>query len=90
MVWLSQQPSWSNAREIAISTQNYGLSSSAELLPGEEADGTERKMGYLPSFDSSYTLWYNHHYVRITRTKVREGYSTTETLTLRQVFCLKQ
>jgi len=70
---------------VAVSTLNYGLNSSAEVLPGEEEDipGSGRKLGFLPSLDSSYTLWYDHHYVRITRTRVQEHYGYTEMLTLR-------
>lgn len=30
-------------------------------------------MCYLPSFARTYTLWYNRHYLSVTRTQVQDG-----------------
>lgn len=91
MVWLSQQPSWIKAREIAISTQAYGLNTRAIVVPGEEDESGEkpgRRVAYLPSFDTTYSIWYKRHYIRITRTKAQKGGNgTSEHLTLKCV-CL--
>lgn len=89
MVWLSQQPSWVKSREIAISTQAYGLNSRAIVVPGEEDEAGAkpgRRVAYLPSFDNTYAIWYKRYYMRITRTKAAKGgSSSSEHLTLRYV-----
>ncbi|KAF8892221.1 hypothetical protein BD779DRAFT_1670549 [Infundibulicybe gibba] len=58
MVWLSKQPSWAQARDVEISTEQFGLNSTAHLVPGEEDDTSGgRKLAYLPSVSSTYTMW---------------------------------
>ncbi|KAF9006168.1 P-loop containing nucleoside triphosphate hydrolase protein [Cyathus striatus] len=75
MVWLSKQPSWAEARDVQISTRSFGLNGSAVVVPGEEEDPNSamngvgsRKIAYLPSVSSTYSLWYKHRWMRVTRT----------------------
>jgi mitochondrial chaperone BCS1 len=88
MVWLAQQPTWTRARDICISTRPYGRKSRTPVVPGELdhlKDG--REIAYLPSFNSTHALWYKRHYFRISRTKVANGvYQRTETLKIWSVF----
>ncbi|KAF9466132.1 P-loop containing nucleoside triphosphate hydrolase protein [Collybia nuda] len=79
MVWLSKQVSWSQSRELQISTRTFGLNSSAVLLPGEEEDADSlmngnRKLTYLPSVSSTHTVWYKRRWMSVTRTQKDTGY----------------
>ncbi|KXN84242.1 putative mitochondrial chaperone BCS1-B [Leucoagaricus sp. SymC.cos] len=73
MVWLSKQPSWTNARDVQISTRSFGLRSNAVLIPGEEDDDSsatvsgERPLAYIPSYSSRHTFWYNRRWCRVSR-----------------------
>ncbi|KAF9016332.1 P-loop containing nucleoside triphosphate hydrolase protein [Hymenopellis radicata] len=75
MVWLSKQPSWAKARNVEITTHSYGVNASAiELIgpnmPGlSNDDDTSRKLTYLPSLSTTYSLWYKRHYMTITRSE---------------------
>ncbi|KAF9447721.1 P-loop containing nucleoside triphosphate hydrolase protein [Macrolepiota fuliginosa MF-IS2] len=86
MVWLSKQPSWSNARDVQISTRSFGLKSNAVLIPGEENDDPsamvsgDRPLSYIPSYASSHSFWYKHRWCRVSRLQ-KEGtqwYKTKE------------
>ncbi|KAI5889530.1 P-loop containing nucleoside triphosphate hydrolase protein [Schizophyllum commune H4-8] len=65
LVWLSKQPSWSNAREVHITARSYGRDSGDDyLIPGEDPSSAGALLGkstpltYLPSPDSSYVFYY--------------------------------
>ncbi|CAK5267750.1 unnamed protein product [Mycena citricolor] len=79
MVWLSKQPSWSKAREVEISTRSFGLNSNAVLIEGEEDEKnlsqlSTRRLAYLPSPSTSYSMWYHHRYMAISRVQSKTGY----------------
>ncbi|KAF7370500.1 Mitochondrial chaperone BCS1 [Mycena sanguinolenta] len=79
MVWLSKQSSWSRAREVEISTRSFGLNSSAITVPGEEEDNimsmrNSRKLAYLPSASTTYSMWYHRRYVTISRVQAQTGW----------------
>ncbi|KAF8216635.1 P-loop containing nucleoside triphosphate hydrolase protein [Mycena galopus ATCC 62051] len=79
MVWLSKQPSWAEARQVEVSTRSFGLNSSAIMVPGEEDDNnlsmlTSRKLAYLPSASTTYSLWYHNRYMSITRLQAQTGF----------------
>lgn len=41
---------------------------------GEDAVSRNgRKVSYLPSMETSYTIWYKHHYVSINKYQARPG-----------------
>ncbi|PCH36314.1 nucleoside triphosphate hydrolase protein [Wolfiporia cocos MD-104 SS10] len=84
MFWLSRQPAWKQTRSLEISTRDYGLTSPAVCIDGEDEErSTSREMTYLPSLSTSYSMWYKGHYVIITRTSVNNGiYRTKENLHL--------
>lgn len=75
MVWLSKQPSWAKARNVEITTHSYGVNASAIELIGPNMPGLDddnnvsRKLTYLPSLSTTYTLWYKRRYMTITRTE---------------------
>ncbi|KIP02268.1 hypothetical protein PHLGIDRAFT_96183 [Phlebiopsis gigantea 11061_1 CR5-6] len=82
MFWLSKHPKWSQARFVNISTRSFGLNSPAVAILGDEDDESDgRKLCYLPSFARTYSLWYNRHFLSVTRSQVSEGiYNTKEVL----------
>ena len=79
MVWLSKQPSWSQTRNVQISTRNFNLQSNAVLIEGEDEDPlsavvkNDRKLTYLPSVSSTFSMWYKRRWIRVTR-NIRDGY----------------
>ncbi|KAG5350229.1 hypothetical protein C0989_012019 [Termitomyces sp. Mn162] len=79
MVWLSKQPSWSEARELQISTRTFGLNSSAVVVPGEEENASalvqgNRKLSYLPTISTSHSFFYKRRWVTVTRSLENTGY----------------
>jgi chaperone BCS1 len=79
MVWLSKQPAWQKAREVEISTSNFGLNSAAVLIPGEEDGsktiaGSGRQLAYLPSVSATYSIFYKRRWMQISRTQGQTGY----------------
>ena len=86
MLWLSEQPAWTRAKELSISTHSFGVGARAVLVEGEDDDNSQRKIRFLPSFDCSASLWYRGHYLRLTRNQVPDGpFYVKETLTMRWV-----
>ena len=84
MLWLSKQPAWTQAKELSISTNSFGIGTRPILVEGEEGDSSQGRIRFLPSFDCSASLWYRGRYVRLTRTQVQDGpFYTKETLTIR-------
>ncbi|KAF8892220.1 P-loop containing nucleoside triphosphate hydrolase protein [Infundibulicybe gibba] len=75
MVWLSKQPSWANVREVQVSTQTFGLNSTAVLVPGEEdALNGGRRIAYFPSVSTTYSLWYKGHWMNVSRMRTTGAY----------------
>ncbi|KAF9021321.1 P-loop containing nucleoside triphosphate hydrolase protein [Hymenopellis radicata] len=74
MGWLSKQPSWAEARNVAITTHSYGVNTNGNWQqdPLEGTYISSRKLTYLPSLSTTYSLWYKRRYMTITRTE-REG-----------------
>ncbi|QRV73490.1 mitochondrial chaperone BCS1 [Ceratobasidium sp. AG-Ba] len=52
IIWLSLQPAWRKAREVQISSKDYGLNRNATVVvPGEtDATGETRSVAYLPTY----------------------------------------
>ncbi|GLB41667.1 putative AAA ATPase family protein [Lyophyllum shimeji] len=79
MVWLSKHPSWAEAREIQISTNSFGLKSSAVLIPGEDEGASDlvqgsRKLAYMPRVSTTQSLWFRRRWVTVTRSQEPSGY----------------
>ncbi|KAL1739911.1 BCS1 N terminal-domain-containing protein, partial [Schizophyllum fasciatum] len=79
MHWLSKQPAWGRSREFDITTRSGGRSSLTQATTGDlddEDDEDElvhgrrkRKVAFMPSLDTTHTIYYRGHWLRITRTK---------------------
>ncbi|KAJ7582059.1 P-loop containing nucleoside triphosphate hydrolase protein [Mycena floridula] len=84
MHWLSKQPAWGRSREFEITTRSggrHGLTQSTTGdLEDEEEEAAEdddslvhgrrkRKVAFMPSIDTTHTIYYRGHWLRITRTK---------------------
>ncbi|KAF8555862.1 P-loop containing nucleoside triphosphate hydrolase protein [Imleria badia] len=89
MHWLSKQPAWGRSREFEITTRTItrnGLtqSTAGDLEDDEDEDEDEdalvhgrrkRKVAFIPSLDTTHTIYYHGHWLRITRTKRYPDYS---------------
>ncbi|KAL0570750.1 hypothetical protein V5O48_011216 [Marasmius crinis-equi] len=78
MLWLAKQPSWKNTRDVEVSTETYGANTTSVQLDGDEASASyfksSRKLTYLPSLATTYSLWYKRRYMTITRTQQQTGW----------------
>ncbi|KAF9266624.1 P-loop containing nucleoside triphosphate hydrolase protein [Marasmius fiardii PR-910] len=87
MLWLAKQPSWKNTRDVEISTHTYGANTTSIQLSGEENASalfkSSRKLNYLPSLSTTYSLWYKGRYMTITRTQQQTGWYGHKERTLR-------
>ncbi|KAF8909263.1 P-loop containing nucleoside triphosphate hydrolase protein [Gymnopilus junonius] len=86
MHWLSKQPSWGRSREFEITTRSVNRNGLTQSTTGdldeeeEEDDGLvhgrrKRKVAFMPSLDTTHTIYYRGHWLRITRTKRYPDYS---------------
>ncbi|KAH8093231.1 hypothetical protein BXZ70DRAFT_1036096 [Cristinia sonorae] len=98
MHWLSKQPAWGRSREFDITTRSvsrHGLtqSTSGDLEDEAEEETEEivstgrrkRKVAIIPSVDTTHTIYYRGHWLRITRTKRIQDYGSCGELKIRQV-----
>ncbi|KJA22832.1 hypothetical protein HYPSUDRAFT_87183 [Hypholoma sublateritium FD-334 SS-4] len=80
MHWLAKQPSWGRSREFEITTRSANRNGMTQTTTGdldeeEEEDDTlvhgrrKRKVAFMPSLDTTHTIYYRGHWLRITRTK---------------------
>ncbi|KAF9068383.1 P-loop containing nucleoside triphosphate hydrolase protein [Rhodocollybia butyracea] len=83
MHWLSKQPAWGRSREFEITTRSAGKHGLTESTTGdleeedvEDDDDRElvhgrrkRKVAFMPSVDTTHTIYYRGHWLRITRSK---------------------
>ncbi|KAG5641961.1 hypothetical protein DXG03_003853 [Asterophora parasitica] len=83
MHWLAKQPAWGRSREFEITTRSVGRNGLTQTTTGdleeedddEEVDGglvhgrRKRKVAFMPSLDTTHTIYYRGHWLRITRTK---------------------
>ncbi|KAI6149621.1 P-loop containing nucleoside triphosphate hydrolase protein [Pisolithus tinctorius] len=82
MHWLSKQPAWGRSREFEITTRTVSRSGITQSTTGdldeEDVDEDEdalihgrkkRKVAFIPSLDTTHTIYYRGHWLRITRTK---------------------
>ncbi|GBE89418.1 Mitochondrial chaperone BCS1 [Sparassis crispa] len=87
MHWLSKHPAWGRSREFDITTRSvsrHGLtqSTSGDLEDDDEGDEVldggrkKRKVAIVPSLDTTHTIYYRGHWLRITRTKRFQDYGS--------------
>ncbi|KAI0065513.1 P-loop containing nucleoside triphosphate hydrolase protein [Artomyces pyxidatus] len=88
MHWLSKQPAWGRSREFEITTRTVGRNGLTQSTTGDleeeeidEDDDSElvhgrrkRKVAFMPSPDTTHTIYYRGHWLRITRTKRYQDY----------------
>jgi hypothetical protein len=68
-----------NARDVAISTESYGNTSTAVLVDKEDESESRiykssKKLTYYPSLSKTYSMWYKGRYMTITRTQENTGW----------------
>ncbi|KAG6381797.1 P-loop containing nucleoside triphosphate hydrolase protein [Boletus reticuloceps] len=88
MHWLSKQPAWGRSREFEITTRTTSRNGLTQSTTGDLEDDDEvededalvhgrrkRKVAFIPSLDTTHTIYYRGHWLRITRTKRYPDYS---------------
>jgi mitochondrial chaperone BCS1 len=93
MFWLSKHTSWTKAREVEVSTRQFGLNTSAVKVEGEDDDllnVSGRKLSYLPTVSNTHSLWHNGFWITVNRLQEKTGWygRTEETLQIRLVILL--
>ncbi|KZV72259.1 P-loop containing nucleoside triphosphate hydrolase protein [Peniophora sp. CONT] len=87
MHWLSKQPAWGRSREFEITTRSVKRNGLEQATTGdveepedevEEYDDDigrrKRKIAFLPSCDTTHTIYFRGHLLRITRSKGFQDY----------------
>ncbi|KAI0285643.1 P-loop containing nucleoside triphosphate hydrolase protein [Russula brevipes] len=88
MHWLSKQPAWGRSREFEITTRsvcrnqlNPSTTGDLDEEEMEEEDEHElehgrrkRKVTFMPSPDTTHTIFYRGHWLKITRTRRYQDY----------------
>ncbi|PFH50949.1 hypothetical protein AMATHDRAFT_85429 [Amanita thiersii Skay4041] len=80
MHWLSKQPAWGRSREFEITTRSLSRTGITQKTAGDLEDDEEeeetlvhgrrkRKVSFMPSVDTTHTIYYHGHWLRITRSK---------------------
>ncbi|KAH9995436.1 P-loop containing nucleoside triphosphate hydrolase protein [Russula compacta] len=85
MFWLSSLPQFRQFRDFSVSTSSFCLDDSDETLDADDTLDEElrrrtRAVRYLPSYNSSYWMWYKGRYITISRTKEENMYMDKSTL----------
>lgn len=82
MLWLSKRPEWTQARELSINTDSFGVGAIAASVEGEADDNPEHRIRFLPSYTRSASLWHRGHYVRLSRDRIPDGMYMKDILTI--------
>ncbi|EIW75156.1 P-loop containing nucleoside triphosphate hydrolase protein [Coniophora puteana RWD-64-598 SS2] len=85
MHWLSKQPAWGRSREFEITTRSVGRSGMTQSTSGDVEEEEEelvddddealiqgrkkRRITFMPHLDTTHTIYYRGHWLRITRSK---------------------
>jgi len=77
MHWLSKQTAWSRSREFDITTLQMTRGNMSDTTAGDLDDQDEdgelshgkkqKKVTFLPTYDTTHTIYYKGHWLRITR-----------------------
>ncbi|KAJ8591411.1 P-loop containing nucleoside triphosphate hydrolase protein [Rhizopogon salebrosus TDB-379] len=102
MHWLSKQPAWGRSREFEITTRTVSRNGLTQSTTGdldeEDEDEDEdalvhgrrkRKVAFMPSIDTTHTIYYRGHWLRITRTKRYPDYGHGSALKIRPKLVLE-
>jgi mitochondrial chaperone BCS1 len=72
MFWLSSLPQWRQFRDFSVTTSRLRLDDDAMELEENTPDEQRRRrrpLRFLPSYASSYRMWYKGRYITISRIK---------------------
>ncbi|KAG9019095.1 hypothetical protein FRB90_006409 [Tulasnella sp. 427] len=91
MHWLSKQPAWGRSREFEITTRSSGRQgmiashNEEDVIDSEDEEDEDdeqlvhgrrkKKVAFLPSFDTTHTIFYRGHWLRITRSKRSDAFN---------------
>ncbi|KAK2467355.1 hypothetical protein APHAL10511_000590 [Amanita phalloides] len=78
--WLAKQPAWARSREFEITTRTISRTGISQQNAGDIEDEEEeedmlvngkkkRRVSFMPSIDTTHTIYYRGHWLRIMRTK---------------------
>lgn len=97
MMWLAKQPEWQRSREFETTTRTStpGMSSQNDNSFGDDEDEeddeddltpgkSKTRVVFQPTFDSTHTIYYKGHWLRVKRSKKTDG-SDVEVLSIRYV-----
>ncbi|KAK0189402.1 BCS1 N terminal-domain-containing protein [Armillaria mellea] len=83
MLWLSRQPEWQRSREFETTTRSSsGFARTADNSFGDEEDDDEEddepgkvktRVVFQPTFDTTHTIFYRGHWLRIKRGRKNDG-----------------
>lgn len=83
MLWLSRQPEWQRSREFETTTRSSsGFARTADNSFGDEEDDEEEedepgkvktRVVFQPTFDTTHTIFYRGHWLRIKRGRKNDG-----------------
>lgn len=86
MYWLSKQPAWGRSREFDITTRALSRNGIIQNTTGDLDDGDDdeplvhgkkkRRVTFIPSPETTHTIYYRGHWLRITRTKRQGDYGS--------------
>ena len=86
MLWLSRRPEWQRSREFETTTNSsspgyYGYRESDNVFGDEEGGGDEEVSGktrmrvvFQPTTDTTHTIFYRGHWLRVRRGRKNNGY----------------
>ncbi|KAI0255951.1 P-loop containing nucleoside triphosphate hydrolase protein [Lactifluus subvellereus] len=89
MFWLSSLPQWRQFRDFSVTTSGFGLEDDAVELDenvDEETRRRTRPVRYLPSYASSYRMWYKGRYITISRIKEESRWFTDKSTLIITIF----
>ncbi|KAF9785436.1 P-loop containing nucleoside triphosphate hydrolase protein [Thelephora terrestris] len=83
--WLSKQPAWGRSREFDITTRTISRNAVTQTTTGDLLDDDEddemlvrdhrkRKVAFEPSPETTHTIYYQGHWLRVTRTKRKKDH----------------
>lgn len=87
MLWLSRRPEWQRSREFETTTRTTTVGLSARTNGGTELEDDEPddpedeltpgkqklKVVFQPTFDTTHTIFYKGHWLRVRRSKKQDG-----------------
>ncbi|KAK2461070.1 hypothetical protein APHAL10511_006917 [Amanita phalloides] len=82
MLWLSRRPEWQRSREFETTTRSssFGMSNDNSFGDDDECDDDDDAPGkvktrvvFQPTFDSTHTIYYKSHWLRVRRTRKSDG-----------------